>query len=309
MKCMIRILPMYLIFFAACNSNKRMSKQNNELQKSSMSSVVFDTQGHRGCRGLMPENTIPSMIYALDLGVVTLEMDIVFTKDKKLVLSHEPFFNHEITTKPGGEYVTQSEEHSLNIYQLNYVEVEKYDVGMKPHPRFKDQKKLHVGKPLLSAVFDSVSSYMKSTKRAYPYFNIETKCLPITDNIYHPGPAEFVDLLMKLVKEKGMEKQVVIQSFDFRSLQYLHKNYPGIPTAILIEDADKTTFEEQLEKLGFTASIYSPHYSMVNEALVKKCHEKNMKIIPWTINDKKEIDNLKAMGVDGIISDYPNLFN
>ena len=81
MKCMIRILPMYLIFFAACNSNKRMSKQNNELQKSSMSSVVFDTQGHRGCRGLMPENTIPSMIYALDLGVVTLEMDIVFTND------------------------------------------------------------------------------------------------------------------------------------------------------------------------------------------------------------------------------------
>jgi glycerophosphoryl diester phosphodiesterase len=121
---------------------------------------AFDRQGHRGCRGLMPENTIPAMKTALDLGVTTLEMDIVFTKDKQAILSHEPFFNHEITTKPDGSLVTEAEEKSLNIYGMTYEEVKKYDVGMRPHPRFPRQQKLKTYKPLLSDLLDSVQQYM-----------------------------------------------------------------------------------------------------------------------------------------------------
>lgn len=290
-----------------------MNTQNNEGPKPPLGDLgvsgVFNSQGHRGCRGLMPENTIPAMINAVGMGVVTLEMDVVITKDKKVILSHEPFFSHEITTKPNGSYVTEPEERSLNIFQMNYEEVKKYDVGLKPHSRFAQQQKMKAVKPLLAAVFDSVSNYMMMARRPYPFFNIETKCLPIGDNLYHPGPAEFVDLLMQVIKEKGMDKQVLIQSFDFRTLQYLHKNYPAIPTAMLIEEADKTSFENQLKKLGFTASIYSPHYSLVTEELIKKCHANNMRLIPWTVNDKETIARLKKWGVDGIISDYPNLFN
>lgn len=267
----------------------------------------FDKQGHRGCRGLMPENTVAAMMHAIPY-VTTLEMDVVITKDKKVVLSHEPFFNTDITTKPDGSFVKPEEEKSLNIFQMNYDEVKKYDVGLKPHPRFPKQQKMAAYKPLLSDVFDSVKQYMMTAKRPPLFYNIETKSQPASDNIFHPAPGEFVDLLMQVIKEKDMEEMVIIQSFDFRTLQYLHKNYPSVKTAMLVEANDKRSFRKQLDDLGFTPSIHSPAYQIVTENLIKECHEKNIRIIPWTVNDKKQIEKLKSMGVDGIISDYPDLF-
>ena len=135
----------------------------------------FDVQGHRGCRGLLPENTIPAFIKAIDLGVTTLEMDVVFIKDLQAIVSHEPFFNHEITTKPNGTFITEAEEKSLNIYTMNYDEVAKYDVGMKPHPRFTAQEKIKASKPLLSAVIDSAEAYTKKNNLPAIHYNIETK--------------------------------------------------------------------------------------------------------------------------------------
>jgi glycerophosphoryl diester phosphodiesterase len=192
---------------------------------------------------------------------------------------------------------------------MSYDNIKKYDVGMKPHPRFAQQQKIKVVKPLLTDVFATIKQEMMTRKRPYPIFNIETKTQPATDNIYHPSPAEFVELLMKVIKENGMEDFVTIQSFDFRTLQYLHKNYPTIKTAMLIEDYDKRSFEEQIKDLGFSPTIYSPAFVLVNESLVKKCHQQNIQVIPWTVNDKAKIAELKALGVDGIISDYPNLFD
>lgn len=290
-----------LCFLVACHVAKKAPEGKNLAE-------LFDKQGHRGSRGLMPENTFPAMKTALDLGVTTLEMDIVFTKDMQAVLSHEPFFNHEITTKPDGSYVTEAEENSLNIFKMTYDEVKKYDVGMKPHPRFPGQQKLAVHKPLLSGLLDSVQQYMITGKRPVPFFNIETKTSPSTDNIYHPEPAEFVDELMKVIQAKQIEERVVIQSFDFRTLQYLHRKYPLIKTAMLIEDFDERGLKDQLKALGFIPTIYSPEHKLVTEELVKKCHEQNIKVIPWTVNDKIRIDELKKMGVDGVISDYPDLF-
>jgi glycerophosphoryl diester phosphodiesterase len=187
--------------------------------------------------------------------------------------------------------------------------VKTYDVGMKPHPRFPGQQKIKVYKPLLADLLDSVQQYMMTSKRALPYFNIETKTDPATDNIYHPAPEEFVDELMKVIYAKKIEDRVVIQSFDFRTLRYLHKKYPLIKTAALIEDFDERGIKDQLKSLGFVPTIYSPEYKLVTDDLIKKCHEQHIKIIPWTVNDKTTIDRLKAMGVDGIISDYPDLLN
>lgn len=286
--------------FAACHMAKKA--QVTTMQ------ISFDKQGHRGCRGLMPENTFPAMRTALGLGVTTLEMDVVITKDKKVVLSHEPFFNHEISTKPDGNFIDEKEEKNYNIYQMTYDQVKAFDVGMKPHPRFPQQQKVKAVKPLLSDLLDSINQYMITSRRPLPYYNIETKTQPATDNIFHPEPAEFVELLMTVIKEKGIEERVIIQSFDFRTLQYLHQKYPIIKTAMLIEDFDKRSLEDQLKALGFIPAIYSPYYSLVNEELLKKCHQQNIKVIPWTVNDKATIENLKKMGVDGIITDYPNLF-
>jgi len=268
----------------------------------------FDIQGHRGCRGLMPENTIPAMIKALDLGVTTLEMDVVISKDNKVVVSHEPWFEAEITTKPDGSFIKPAEAMQYNIFQMNYDEIVKYDVGMKPHPRFTQQQKIKAIKPLLADLFDSVAESMKTRRRPFPYFNIETKCLPAGDGRFHPKPEEFVELLMAVIKEKQLEERVIIQSFDFRTLKYLHEKYPSIKTSMLIEDSDVNDFEGQLKRLGFTPQVYSPNHTLVDDELIKQCHDKGMKIIPWTVNDKKEISKLKKMGVDGIITDYPDLF-
>ncbi len=268
----------------------------------------FDKEGHRGCRGLMPENTIPAYLKAVDLGVTTLEMDAVITKDSQVVMSHEPFFNHEITTKPDGSYITEQEEKSLNIYHMNYDEVKTYDVGLKPHPRFPQQQKMKVAKPLLKDVIDSVESYASRSGKQPLQYNIETKCTPATDDIYHPKPAPFVELILRIIKEKKIEERVIIQSFDIRSLQYLHQHYPNIKTALLIEDFDKKSFALQLKDLGFIPTIYSPAYQLVTPLLVKQCHDTGIKLIPWTVDDAAEIKRLKNIGVDGIISDYPNLF-
>lgn len=263
--------------------------------------TTFDWQGHRGSRGLYPENTIPAMLHAIDLGVTTLEMDAVITKDRQVVLSHEPFFNHEITTLPNGETVTEKEEKDHNIYKLNYNEVKDYDVGIKPHPRFPDQKKLRVFKPRLADVIDQVEEY-----KNYPiWYNIETKTKPSTDNIYHPPPAEFITLLLQVIEEKGIRDRVIIQSFDIRTLQYLHKHYPLVKTALLVESVGGV--KQNIEELGFTPDIYSPEHRLVSPATVTKCREMGMKIIPWTVNEVKRMKKLKSWGVDGIITDYPNL--
>ena len=299
-----------LFLMTACSSSKKQTaKSIDEVKnKRPVNPSELDKQGHRGCRGLMPENTIAAMEHALGMGVTTLEMDVVITKDHKVVLSHEPFFNHEISTQPDGSPVTEAEEKTLNIFKMDYETVKRYDVGLKAHPRFPRQQKLAAVKPLLSDVLEAVKQYMMMARRPYPYFNIETKCLPETDLLYHPKPAEFVDLLMGVIKEKQLEAQVIIQSFDIRTLQYLHEHYPDIKTALLVETDVKGPLDVQLQQLGFIPTVYSPEYVLVTEAMINACHQKGMKIIPWTVNEKEKIDALTKMGVDGIITDYPDLF-
>ena len=235
-------------------------------------------------------------------------MDIVFTSDNVAILSHEPFFNHEITTKPDGKLIDEKDEKNYNIYKMSFAEMQRYDVGLKPHPRFLQQQKMVVHKPSLANLIDSVENYISEKKVAKVFYNIETKTQPATDNIFHPAPVAFVDMLMKVIKEKKIEDRVIIQSFDMRTLQYLHKKYPAVKTALLIELTDRNSFRKQIKDLGFIPSIYSPEQGLVTPNLIASCHEKKIRIIPWTVDDKKEILRLKAMGVDGIITDYPNLF-
>lgn len=282
------------------------SCQNTNMSKTKYASV--DKQGHRGCRGLMPENTIAAMLHAIDLGVNTLEMDVVISADKKVVLSHEPFFNHEITTKPDGKYVEEPEERSLNIYKMNYDEIRKFDVGLKPHPRFPGQEKVPATKPLLSDLIDSVENYCRIKNKSLPNYNIEIKSEPSTDGIFHPAPKEFTDLVVNVIRDKGIEKRSNIQSFDFRPLQYLRQLYPSIKIAMLIEGDDKRSFDEQFKALGFIPEIYSPEHILVTSEMVKRCHDQKMKLIPWTVNDKNRIQTLISLGVDGVITDYPELF-
>ena len=281
---------------------------SRKLNSSPLGVGGFDFEGHRGCRGLMPENTIPAFMKAIDLQVTTLEMDAVITKDKQVIISHEPFFNHEITTKADGSYVKEQDEKSLNIYEMTYAQTQTFDVGLKPHPRFPDQQKLRVQKPRLADVIDSAEAYAGSHSFRPIQYNIETKSQPATDGIYHPKPDEFVELIMAVIKEKKVEERVIIQSFDIRTLQYLHEHYPAIKTAYLFEPPDDRSFAARLKELGFIPTIYSPDHTTVTVLLVKQCKELGIKLIPWTINDLSRMKELKQMGVDGMISDFPDLY-
>lgn len=289
-----------LVFVFACD----VSKKNGHAMF-----PVFDKEGHRGCRGLMPENSIPAMIKAVDLGVTTLEMDTYVTHDQQVIVSHDPYFNHEISSKPDGSFISEKEEQSYVIYRMTYAETLRFDVGLKPYPRFPRQEKLAVHKPLLSELIDSVENYCRRNKRNLPFYNIETKSLPVTDHIFHPGPQEFVDLLMAVINTKRILSRVIIQSFDIRTLQIVHAKYPSLKTSLLVDALDKRDIRVQIWELGFTPSIYSPDYSRVNAALLLYCHEHGIKVIPWTVNTAEEISRLRKMGVDGIITDYPDLFS
>jgi glycerophosphoryl diester phosphodiesterase len=265
----------------------------------------FDVQGHRGARGIMPENTIPGMIKALQLGVTTLEMDIVISKDKQAIVSQEPYFNHEFSLMPNGKEILFKDEKKNNIYKMDYAEVKKFDVGSKVHPRFLGQQKMKAYKPLLAELIDSVEIFVKNNKLAKPDYNIETKLIRKGDGEFQPSPEEYIDIIMDIVKRKKLEKRVIIQSFDIRSLQYLHQKYPKMRTSLGIDE--KEDFENNIKELGFVPTIYSPYSVLVGKNLVDKCHAAGVKIIPWTVNSLKDLKYLISLGVDGIITDYPNL--
>ncbi|WP_316798615.1 glycerophosphodiester phosphodiesterase family protein [Pedobacter frigidisoli] len=265
----------------------------------------FDIQGKAGARGIMPENTIEGMLKALDLGVTTLEMDAVVSKDKMVVLSQEPYFNNEISLQPNGKPITLKDQKNFNIYKMNYEEVKKFDVGSKVHSRFPGQMKFKAYKPLLSETIDAVEAYVKEHKLKKPVYSIETKTIKNGDHEFQPEPAEFVDLIMDIINEKKLAKRVIIESFDMRTLQYLHEKYPKVQTSLLIDE--KEPFEDYIEKLGFKPTIYSPYSVLVGKGLVDRCHDMGIKIIPWTVNTVKEVKYFMNLGVDGIITDYPNI--
>lgn len=282
---------------------------NASAQQANQPQPDFDRQGHRGCRGLMPENTVPAFLKALDLGVTTLEMDIVFTQDGVALVSHEPFFNHEITTLPNGQLIDSASERNFNIYLMTYQATQNFDVGLKPHPRFPEQEKIAVHKPSLMTVFEAVQEYMKRSRRPFPRFNIETKTQPGTDHVFHPEPSVFVDSLMRVIQQAQLETYCTIQSFDIRTLQYLHRKYPNQKTALLIEEDDPRSLAAQLSELGFTPAVYSPHFSLLNPSRIRELHEQQIQVIPWTVNEPKDMRRMLDWNVDGLITDYPNRLN
>lgn len=265
---------------------------------------TFDVQGHRGARGLRPENTIPAFILALDSGVTTVELDLAVTKDGKLVVSHEPWMSADICLNPAGEEITSKEEKGYNIYQMTYAEVQQFDCGSRGNKRFPEQEKMSTTKPLLSDVIVAIEDHIKSYTRYEVDYNIEIKSDEEGDNKFHPDPATFSDMVYELVDQYLPLERVVIQSFDFRVLRYWHEKYPDIRLAALVENTKSV--ENNLEALGFEPAIYSPYYRLLSKSKVDALHKRKIKVIPWTVNEISEMLALKGMGVDGFITDYPN---
>lgn len=277
----------------------------------------FDVQGHRGARGLMPENTIPAFLLALDSGVTTLEMDLTITKDKQVVVSHDAFMNADFCLDPDGNEIKSKDEKKFNIYQMDYEQVKRWDCGSKKNSKFPDQQTMKVAKPLLSDVIVAVENYIKNFTKYEVDYNIEIKSAKSGDHVFHPKPEEFSDLVYQLIDQYLPWDRIVIQSFDMRVLKYWHQKYPKVRLALLIENLNESS--DNLHDLGFFPDVYSPEFHLLDKNEVQHLHAltptriiqqklkmQRMRVIPWTVNEEADMTELKEMGVDGIITDYPN---
>ncbi len=291
------IFPVLLLLLSCNTTNKSNESTEN------VGNPKFDLQGHRGARGLMPENTIEGFLKALEFGVTTLELDLAVTSDSQLVVSHEPWINQLICFDSTGAEI--EEEYLFNIYKMTYKQVNQFDCGTKENPRFPVQSKIRANKPRLIDVVNEVNYYLEVNNMDPVRYNIEIKTEKRRDNIFHPSPQKFSDLVYDFISSHIDKNLVTVQSFDFRVLKYFNEKYPEIQLALLIEN--ELDIQQNLDSLGFEPDIYSCWYKLLNKEKISALQQKNIQVIPWTVNDSTDMKQLIKWGVDGIITDYPNI--
>ena len=296
-------IPISLTLLCTCGRAPERTESTNETQHEM--SKVIDYQGHRGCRGLLPENTIPAFLRALDYPAVrTLELDVVISADDRVIVSHEPWMSAEICQSPAGERLAEGEEDRISLRALTAREIAAYDCGKLPHPRFPEQTKRPAFKPTLLQVFEAVDRYCVQNSRPAPRYNIELKYEEKLEPAFVPDRNIFVDLVLADLDTWGKPKLVTLQCFDPPTLRVIHDKRPEIELAYL--DEFPGGLKEKMDAIGFVPPIYSPYEIHMDAKLVNEARSLNMRVVPWTVNTTERMQELLALGVDGIITDYPN---
>lgn len=273
------------------------------LLSSCKKNLDFDLQGHRGYRGLYPENSIEGFIKSLKLGVNTIELDVVISADEQVVISHEPWISANICLDSLGNKITHDKK-IYNLYKMDYTDIKKFDCGIIGNKQFPNQYKISTIKPTLKNTIKIIEDYAFENLTKLPNYNIEIKSNPDTDLIFHPGVKEFSDIVMSLIDSLKINDRVTIQSFDFRILKYLNKEYPYIKLSVLVSENYNPI--KNISDLGFMPDVYSPFYKNLNDNDIKYLRGKKIKIIPWTVNSYSDIAKILSLNVDGIITDYPD---
>lgn len=262
-------------------------------------------QAHRGGAALYPENTIPAMLHAVEIGIPVLEMDLQITRDSQVVVSHDPYLNPLKVLTPEGTRIAPENKRSLRIGSMDYDSLRRYDVGSLPRDCYPDRKNLRCAIPLATELIDSVEQYTRRKQFARTYYNIEIKC---------PKPAKGepaldyrtrADLCMKALLSRQLGERLQVQCFDARTLNYLHRQYPEVRLAYNVGD-EAISFEEQMARLDFTPQVYSPESHTLDAETVRKARERGMKIVPWTVDERDEALRMKSLGVDAIITNRPD---
>jgi glycerophosphoryl diester phosphodiesterase len=270
------------------------------------SAQSFDIQGHRGCRGLMPENSIPGFLKALDIGVTTIEMDVVISADGKVVVSHDPFISSQFCVNELGMAINKKKEKEINIFRMDYEDVRHFDCGIIGNPDFPEQVKMSVFKPLLTEVITICEAHVENSGREPVRYNIELKSTPSGDNVFNPEPELFTRLVYEAIKDLVPNDRVMIQSFDARILQFWKMKYPDFTLSFLMVGTKPAA--KVIELLGFTPNIFSPHFKQVSQSVVDEWHQLSVKVVPWTVNEVADMKKIVALGVDGLITDYPDRY-
>ena len=291
---------------------------------------AFDLQGHRGARGLHPENSLPGFAAALAIGVTTLEMDLGFSRDGVVVVTHDRRLHPDRSRRPNGQWL---EDWGPPLIDLDLADIQSYDVGrLKPESkaakRFaKQQGRDGVVMPTLAAVFEQAEAQSGGTIR----YNLETKISPLKSQ---EGPKDspdvdaFVDAILEVIAKAGVGERVTIQSFDWRSLVKVQELAPEIPTVYLTAEQDwldniqrsrpgtspwtaghdVDRYDSSIPALVAAAggSVWSPYFRDLRASDLAEAHRRGLKVVVWTVNQPADMVSLIDMGVDGIISDYPD---
>jgi glycerophosphoryl diester phosphodiesterase len=258
--------------------------------------------------GLMPENTLAAMLNSVDLGVNTLEMDLVVTKDGKVILSHDLYFHHRYSTRPDGSSIKKGEPKEY-IWTMPYDSVLKYDVGAKYNEDWPEKKCMPAVKQLASEVIASVEDYTRKKGLKPMKYNIEIKSDFDGDGgiegIHWPDYKTFVDYCAPVLQKCGLGDRLIIQSFDPRALNYLHEKYPEFTLSYLIRDYD-VDFEKFMAALDFTPEWLSPPHDIVTAEFLAEAWDRGMKVVSWTVDDPQEMKRLIDLKIEGIITNYPD---
>lgn len=286
----------------------------------------FDVQGHRGARGLMPENTLPAFARALSIGVSTLEMDLAVTRDGEVVVMHNPRFEPEIARDARGEWLRQG---SPSVHSMTLDEVKTYDVGRlnpasKYAERYPEQQAIDgTPVPTLAEVFELVRKSGNETVQ----FNIEIKINPEKPRVTR-SPKAFARAVIDVIRSHGMANRTVVQSFDWRALQAVQEMAPELKTSYLTVDqewlsnlqtgrpgASPWLNDYDVDDFGGSAArtikaaggaIWSSYHREVSAEAIRFAQELGLSVNVWTVNDPARMRELITMGVDGIITDYPD---
>ncbi|WP_372919184.1 glycerophosphodiester phosphodiesterase family protein [Salegentibacter sp.] len=300
MKIIKTVLLSFLMLSIGCKNNQ---EQKKDLRETEAPSIKVQVQGHRGDRGNFPENTIPAFISAVKKGAEVIELDVVISKDKKVVVSHEPFMHSLYVLTPLGDSISEENQENFNLYEMTYDSIRRFDVGSKGNRLFPEQQKQITYKPLLAEAIDSAENFIKKNNQESVKYNIELKSSENKYGTYQPEPKEFVKLVMEVIQDKNLRQKMNLQSFDVNILNEIHESYPEVEIAYLVS---KEGIEKNLDLLNFHPEIYSPHYSLVKDAtFVDSIKTQGMQLIPWTVNETRAIERMIDLNVDGIITDYP----
>ena len=265
---------------------------------------TFEIQGHRGARGLLPENSIPGFVIAIREGANVLEMDLCVAKDGNLIVSHEPWMSHTICTTPEGNAISESKERQYNLHQMSTGEIQAFDCGMALHPQFPEQRHLPVQKPTLAEVVKVTEEVPLLKSDAKIRYNMEIKHREDLEPEYCLDAVTFAKTVIAEVRRLGIEDRTCIQSFSADVLNAVHQQAPNMTTAWLTDSDGPVTAE--LAKINFKPSIYSPQWEGIDANDVHDLQQQNIRVIPWTVNEAEDLFAVMQMGVDGIITDYPD---
>ncbi len=301
-------LPLGLLIMPGCTDAPPSESAEEPSTEEAISTMTPDPnrleiQGHRGARGLLPENTVPGFVLAIREGVDVLELDLCIAGDGAIIVSHEPWMSHEICRSPEGQDITLADERNHNLHQMTTEDIAAFDCGSRIHPRFPDQRTLPVSKPTLADVV-KVTETVPLLDGGTLRYNMEIKHRSDLEPEFCPDAGTFASLVIAEVQRLGIADRTCIQSFSEAVMEAVHQQAPDLTTAWLTET--EGSVQSQLDRLSFQPDIYSPNWTLIDAMDVKFLQDAGIRVIPWTVNSQEDLYAVMQLGVDGIITDFPD---